>query len=422
MCQNLSVDPVTLAFGLAITLGTALGASAQELEPLGSNPKIVYNLQPKNVKFINPGWKTHYIRQGDGRGGWVVRRAEYQMLQDPNKWHTNATGRPYLQFRVLKPMDNGELILMGVWNPSGEYGKWTDQERTIVAFSRDGGDTWSELKQIADTYDRPDMTACLGKGRLTFQTGETAYFSNDYGRTWPERMPAQPFGSGKSMVEGNPLVERDAQGNVTRIGQLGYRAIRWSHDGGRNWVDELRPEEWQWQETHNGKTYTLGVSEGSLVRAKNGWLVAAHRTDVPARYREGPHDDNLEGIGVSISKDNGKTWSPIKILFDAGRHHQKLLVMPNGDIVMTMTVRANIRDGKLVSYRRGCDAIVSHDNGLSWDLDHRYVLDEYEYYDGYKWFNGNCGHINSLLLDDGSIITGHNNYLTKGISLIRWQP
>lgn len=60
--------------------------------------------------------------------------------------------------------------------------------------------------------------------------------------------------------------------------------------------------------------------------------------------------DSLEGTGVSVSRDDGRTWSPVQALFEAGRHHAHLLTMPNGDIVMTMTVRADVRDRRLASY------------------------------------------------------------------------
>lgn len=66
--------------------------------------------------------------------------------------------------------------------------------------------------------------------------------------------------------------------------------------------------------------------------------------------------------------------------------------------------------------------MISKDNGLTWNLDNRIILDEYEFYDGRKWFNGECGHLYSVLLDDGRVITAHANYLTKGASLIRWSP
>ena len=140
------------------------------------------------------------------------------------------------------------------------------------------------------------------------------------------------------------------------------------------------------------------------------------------RYLEVPNEDSLEGTAVSISKDEGRTWSDPLMLYDAGRHHAHLLRMPGGTLVMTLIVRDDVRDGKLASYRRGCEAILSHDNGKSWDLAHKYVLDDFEFCDGKKWFNGETGHLSSVLLHDGSILTCYGKYLSKGASLIRWRP
>jgi hypothetical protein len=63
------------------------------------------------------------------------------------------------------------------------------------------------------------------------------------------------------------------------------------------------------------------------------------------------------------------------VLYDAGRHHPHLLCLANGDLVMTYVVRNDIQDGKLASYRRGCEALVSRDNGLTWDVAGKYVLE-----------------------------------------------
>jgi hypothetical protein len=236
-------------------------------------------------------------------------------------------------------------------------------------------------------------------------------------------------------VEGNALVDRDAQGVATRVAEIGWNydpgtqwpvvpangILRWSSDQGHTWTQETIPRAWRFQVEHQGKSYTRGISEGSLVRAANGWLVAALRTDMPPRYFDVPYDDSLEGTGISISKDNGATWSPIHVLYDAGRHHAHLLKLPNGDIVMIHHVRVDVQSGRLASYRRGLEAVVSHDNGQSWDLSRKYILDEYEFYDGKKWYNGECGHLSATLLNDGSILTCYGKYLSKGVSLIRWK-
>lgn len=281
------------------------------------------------------------------------------------------------------------------------------------------------------------MLAYLGKGELTFQASNVRYFSSDYGRTWPERVPVPPATNGSFWAsEGNPLVDRDAGGRAVRLAELGCNFggegwspqkptcefLRWSRDGGLTWADEAMPLAWRWQVEYEGKTYTRSVSEGSLVRAANGWLVAALRTDMPPRYFAVPHDDSLEGLGVSLSQDDGQTWSAVQVLYDAGRHHPHLLLLPNGNIAMTLIVRDDIQEGRLASYRRGCEAIISRDHGLSWDLARTYVLDDFEFCEGAKWYNGECGHLYSTLLGDGSILTCYGNYLTRGASLIRWKP
>ena len=111
--------------------------------------------------------------------------------------------------------------------------------------------------------------------------------------------------------------------------------VRSSYDRARTWTDEVSPDEWIFESEHDGKRFERSVCEGTLVRAKNGWLVAALRTDMPPRYFDVPNNDGLMGLATSVSKDDGKTWSPLNVLYDAGRHHPNLLLLPTGDVVMT---------------------------------------------------------------------------------------
>jgi hypothetical protein len=182
----------------------------------------------------------------------------------------------------------------------------------------------------------------------------------------------------------------------------------------------VTPPEWLWKESYQGKTYTRGISEGSLVRAANRWLVAALRTDMPYQFVE-LHNDNLEGIAISISKDNGVTWSPLNTLYQGGRMHANLLRMPDGRLVMTYIVRQDYEGIRRVSYRRGCEAIVSRDHGVTWNRAEKYVLDEFEYSDGSP-LSLACGHLSSTLLSDGNILTTYGNYLAKAAVVIRWKP
>ncbi|MFM8581750.1 MAG: sialidase family protein, partial [Planctomycetaceae bacterium] len=136
---------------------------------------------------------------------------------------------------------------------------------------------------------------------------------------------------------------------------------------------------------------------------------------------------SLEGTAISISKDDGKTWSDLKFLFEAGRHHANLQRLANGDLVCTLVVRDDIQAGKLnkgelTSHRRGCDALVSHDDGQTWNPERRYELDSFEFLrpDGY-WVDGVCGHIGAVALNDGHMLAVYGNYRI-GAVLIKWQP
>ena len=126
-------------------------------------------------------------------------------------------------------------------------------------------------------------------------------------------------------------------------------------------------------------------------------------------------------MGVSISCDEGHTWSPIQRVCEAGRMHANLLRLPNDDLIMTVIRRMDIRGGQLASYRRGCDALVSHDHGQTWDHRERIIIDDWPHHDPDQWFGSICGHLYSAALEDGSVLTCYSKHSIGGV-LIRWQP
>lgn len=167
--------------------------------------------------------------------------------------------------------------------------------------------------------------------------------------------------------------------------------------------------------------------------AGNGDLLAACRTDVPQRL-ERKTLDHYEGLGISISKDDGRTWSDVKKLYDYGRHHPSLVLMPNHDIVMTYVVRLGYIDDQNGFPQFGIEAVVSHDHGVTWDLDHRYLLHVWSGKrkgETYWWPSSQA--TSSTLMPDGAILTAFGTgYRIKAgkdspqaprdAGLIEWRP
>jgi hypothetical protein len=378
------------------------------------------------------GWQSSSIKMGDGHGGVVQYPAQKQAVAAPGCTKNMPFG--------LVQMDTGKLaMIMSVGNSS-------TPEHPVMAFSSNGGQDWSGFQSLPTTGSssaaRPMMLDYLGGGKLSYVSAGRRYFSNDYGQTWPSSVAVPSTKGGHSVDnEGNDGIDRDSSGNATRVMEVDYywpngemagwpqaatnAVFRSSTDQGRTWTGEVQPPKWKYNVAYKGQTYQRGVSEGSIVRAGNGDLVAALRTDMPPRFYVdgGPYNDNLEGTGVSISKDNGATWSAINVLFEAGRHHANLQLLPDGDLLMTMIVRDDIRTGGgLTTHMRGCDALLSHDNGLTWNLDRRITLDEFNYYNSSDWLDGQCGHLGTVVLSDGSVLTAYGKYLDGTAVLVKWNP
>ena len=325
------------------------------------------------------GWKPHSIRRGNGRGLYEDIDAQIQAVSVPNASTTYPFG--------LAQVDNGEIALICSGGIDGT-------EYPFIRFSTDGGHSWSEFSRVPEGVGRPMMLTWLGGANLSF-LGNKCFFSSDCGRTWESIEPSGSLNGGHFHMEGNGYVDLGADGRPAKLWEIGWQyeegkshpnddatgIVRWSTDAGRTWDGEIAPPQWKYTDNYAGERFLRGVSEGAIVRAGNGWLVAALRTDMLARYLCQPNDDSLEGTAVSISRDEGQTWSEIDVLYDAGRHHANLLRLVNDDLLMTLIVRDDIRGQELATHNRGCDALVSSDNGSTWNLDRRYVLDAWPYYD-----------------------------------------
>ena len=313
-------------------------------------------------------WQAHEVRQLNGQAGQRRLPARFQIVTE--SWN-RVVAVPYM---VNMPEKNRLLMLVGCDYP----------HRAFVLTSDNRGATWTDPRPVrADDDGQPSIgmgtaLAYLGKGKLLFYedgilaAGQPSrWFSTDYGKTWGHPVPIARSSDDKPWyIWDPPLVDRDPRtGKIIQLAETGYRqsgtdsqaSIRFSTDLGQTWSRSITVPEWH------------GVNEVSLFRAGNGDLLAACRTDVPDRL-EGKTLDHYEGLGISISRDHGRTWSAVKKLYDYGRHHPSLVLMRNKDIVMTYVVRLGYVDDQDGFPQFGIEAVVSHDHGATWDLDHRYLL------------------------------------------------
>ena len=255
--------------------------------------------------------------------------------------------------------------------------------------SADRGLTWDELDHTPLFGKEPSLAA-LPDGTLTLsaQAGyfgpgarlgeQPIYRSRDGGRTW------ETFIFNSSDYPRNLFVESD--GSLLMVlsvcsdwygegtGSPNLLVCR-SKDGGKSWTMDEGVVDWDW----------AGFGENSVVRLKDGRLVAALRRQIPGTRGEG-----FEDSVITESNDDGKTWSAPRILLPTAKVHAYLTELSDGRMLCTYS-----------NYHVpwGVSAVVSRDQGRSWDLDNPTRL---SVANGY-W----VGWAATLELDDGSLMTSY---------------
>jgi len=225
--------------------------------------------------------------------------------------------------------------------------------------------------------------------------------SDDRGATWGDIVPQACLDDGRDvaadlchqpLVEGTKLTFGFATSRKTSVegdydnGRLkGQSLLRTYHADTNEWDDPVfLPEDW----------YT---SECSVARAKNGDLVVALRHKDPSVPSV---NDGWRNIVTSYSSDNGRSWAEAQAHFLFGRVHANIISLPDGRLVMTHAARIGELDKRIYG---GVEAVVSYDNGRTWDWDGRYIL--FRCPQAYKLFNPR-----TVLLRDGRLMTAIYNY------------
>jgi len=273
----------------------------------------------------------------------------------------------------------------------------------------DFGESWSSPRHIhTDNKGNPDVgmgigLTYLGSGKVLLYASKKRWISHDYGQIWEVLSALEPVPGEKDWHQWDPpLVIKGENGN--KILETGYVAhyntegdgevcvqayIRSSADDGKIWSEPIKVPQWN------------VVNEVALLKAANNDIVAARRTET-SFYNV----DHSEGLSVCISKDGGNTWSELNVLHGHGRHHPSMVLLPDGTIVMTYVVRSGYPDTDDGYGRFGIEAVVSRDNGKTWDMDDRYILAEFTgSIKGEKAFHSATQSTSSLLLPNEKILT-----------------
>jgi hypothetical protein len=373
----------------------------------------------KVLKGYMSGWQKYDMRRCEGICRQIDMEAEICFLNTPGQF--NYLQAPVMEYiRDLNRFKNGRLMVL-------TNRRLNDEFRAVVMISDDLGQTWDTRYVHKDADGRPDIGMCtsliyLGEGRLLMHY--TNYYSkkpdekqrsyilasSDWGNSWEiaADFPSEEDGREFYLWSESLYADTDTEtGRVTRIIASGYRestltfeeggssiaGIRSSYDSGLTWTKTLLVPEW------------YGYNEVTIIKAPNGDLIAALRKDMPKRFRMS-YFDNLCGMGISRSTDGGADWSEVVDMYEWGRHFSSMVVLPDGDVLMTYIVRLGYPATEKGYPQFGLEAIISHDSAMTWDYDNRYVLADWEgsMSGPLSWLSG-TQNTSTKLLPDGSLMT-----------------
>lgn len=308
-----------------------------------------YGMYPKD-RVITPIQPT-VVRQDSPEGPKYQEALTYQFL-------INGSALP-----GIARMDDGKLVLsMAARLEPGTSSVDSNGWQWVMLSSEDEGRTWSRPRRVPMFRA---MLVNLGGDRLlafNLEDDQGFRFSDNAGETWSEKelIPTLPDGreywtdlSYQPMIEGSTayFVLYAVDPVQTFIRPYNFNTHKWGEP-------TFFPKD-----PHGRLT-----SEGSVTRAQNGDLVAVLRTTSPGIPS---YSDHWRGIATTRSTDDGKTWSELTQHSLLGNVHATVQTLADGRILMTYASRIGELEGMVF---HGIEAVLSYDNGLTWDWDHRYIL------------------------------------------------
>ncbi|MDQ0969229.1 hypothetical protein QFZ20_004632 [Flavobacterium sp. W4I14] len=350
-----------------------------------------------------------------------------------SKWNNVNAQLPYL---VYLPETN--KLIMQFFTFSGILNDQIVEPKTMQIISNDAGYTWSERKKfpyssivIGLTNSGNGLLYCFSENLYS-----TFFKSTDNGDTWQYVQNTTEY-FGTALYTWDPVcVINNSAGQ--KIIQIGYSAngklgtkdyysqpfIRTSYDTGNTWTKPRKIDNLK------------GYNEINVVQANNGDLVAACRRDPNPIYftNHETEFDNYGGLAVSISKDEGRTWSLPKKIFEYGRHHPSMLLLNDRrTILMTYAVRVGGALGTSDNFNNssdhypyyGIEAIVSKDNGRTWEVKNRYVLSRWRGNiptNKLNYFFRSSQSTSTVQMKNGTLLTAYSTgrYRVGGKSKLDW--
>lgn len=313
-------------------------------------------------------------------------------LAPANEVKTVVEGSGY--FPVMIHLRSGELL--AVLRGGGAH---VDvRGRLDIVTSKDGGQTWSaprtaideefddrnpalgEAKDgtvllaysVAKNYDETGRKFKGGRSDRVFD-GVYVMRSKDKGQTWskPERSEAiHSFYTGKGLVSPYGKIVQLRDGTLLMavyfefFDARGFQSYLFrSADGGKTWGDPT--------------LMGAGFNETGIVALPDGEVLAALRSG---------KDPSLS---ITRSSDGGRTWSAPAQVTAGMEHPGDLIVLKDNRVLLTFGER---------NAPRGVRALLSSDNGKTWDKDKMVILE-----DGAP--NVDCGYPSSAQLPDGRVVT-----------------
>jgi len=350
----------------------------------GSNIEVP---APEELVFWRGGGYTGF-NSLDLQEIYVCQRLAARRSQIAHGW-----GKP-----VIQRLPNGDLLASQyrnlLENPHPNYP--SAREEAALCISHDEGLTWSEPRLLG-LPGRVTQLSVLSDGIVVLAAGGKLYYSEDNAAAFTEcTVPWEEFSLDKrpdthqgygetngvlEMLDGTLMLTCCTHHPASKgIKDWHCYALR-STDRGRTWGDT---------------TFIINTDEVELLQIDDGRLLAFARLDT-AYSRDvwgqgGQIGEGGDQMALMESADSGRTWTdPVSIGLGMAQIPAFPLRMLDGRLILIYGNR---------QFPFGCQAIGSLDQGRTWNLEN-FLMVAYASWDNYG------GHPRSILMPDGSIITGY---------------